>query len=318
MRGISLSPWARGSSGIRSGRPFTTFSSDTSPPCSAKEWGDAEIRKPFEERHPVAQWYHQLCEFQARHADEPGSGRIYTATATEPVMAYLALAYDLYTLEHHALLQQKLVSRLKVKDQFQGAPYETYVAAAFVRAGFEVVLEDEGDRARTHCEFTATHRATVAKYSVEAKSRHRPGLLGQPGDQKPFHEIEADVSTLLARALRKQADQERVVFIDVNVPPQEGAVFEADWFRKAAAQLRRMEETQRAGDPWPSAFVFFTNHPYHYVGDDAPEPGRTTIFTAINMGEFRQPEAAAVVERYPAIHDLFESVVNHTEVPHEL
>lgn len=23
-----------------------------------KEWGDAELKKPFEERHPIVQWYH--------------------------------------------------------------------------------------------------------------------------------------------------------------------------------------------------------------------------------------------------------------------
>ena len=71
-------------------------------------------------------------------------------------MAYTALAYDLYTLDHQALLQTKLVKRLKVKEQFQGARYEIYVSAAFVRAGFEMNLEDENDSTTTHCEFTAT------------------------------------------------------------------------------------------------------------------------------------------------------------------
>ncbi len=281
------------------------------------EWGNAELKKPFEERHPVPQWYHQLCELQAKHADQLGDGKIHSVKATGPVMAYLALAYDLYTLEHHALLQQKLVNRLKLKDQFQGARYETYVAAASVRAGFDVELEDEGDRATTHCEFTATHRATGAKYSVEAKSRHRHGFIGQPGTPKPLSEIDADVSTLLAKALRKQADHERVVFIDVNVPPQEGSVIEAEWFKKVASQVRRLEETQRRDDPWPAAFVFFTNHPYHYVGSDVPEPGRSTIFSAINMPDFRQPDLGIVARKYPAIKDLFDSVVRHTEVPHE-
>jgi hypothetical protein len=221
-------------------------------------------------------------------------------------------------LEHHALLQGKLVKRLKDKHQFQGARYETYVAAAFVRAGFDVRLEDEGDRSTSHCEFTATHRATGAKYSVEAKSRRRPGFLGQPGSPKPLDEIEADVATLLVKALRKRADHERVIFIDVNVPPQEGSVFEAEWFKKVASQLRRLEETQRPDDPWPPAFVFFTNHPYHYVGNEIPEPGRSTIFTAMNMPDFRQADSEVVARKYPAIKELFDSVLQHTEVPHEL
>ena len=284
---------------------------------SGSDWGNAELKKPFEERHPVLQWYQHLCEFQEKYADQREDGIIYSATATGPVMAFLALAYDLYTLEHHALLQGKLVNRLKVKDQFQGARYETYVAAAFVRAGFDVELEDEGDRQTTHCEFTATHQATGAKYSIEAKSRHRSGLLGQPGSPKPFDEIKADVSTLIARALRKQADYERVIFIDVNVPPQESSVFDAEGFGKVASQLELLEASQRPDKPRPAAFVFFTNHPYHYVGADALEPGKTTVLSGINMPDFKPPDIGILPRKYPAIFDLFNSLLQHTEIPHE-
>jgi len=282
---------------------------------TGSDWGNAELKKPLEERHPVLQWYQQLCEFQAKYADQLTDRKISSATATGPVMAFLALAYDLYTLEHHALLQGKLVNRLKVKDQFQGARYETYVAAAFVRAGFDVELEDECDRQTTHCEFTATHQATGAKYSIEAKSRHRSGLLGQPGSPKPFDEIKADVSTLIARALRKRADYERVIFIDVNVPPQESSIFEA--FGKIASQLELLEAGQRPDKPLPTAFVFFTNHPYHYAGADAPEPGRTAVLSGINMPDFRPPDTGILARKYPAIFDLLNSLLQHTEIPDE-
>jgi hypothetical protein len=72
---------------------------------------------------------------------------------------------------------------VEAQGSFQGARYETY-AAAVVRADL-IRPEGPGGRARTHCEFTATHRARGAAYSVEAKSRDRPGFLGQPGDPKP-------------------------------------------------------------------------------------------------------------------------------------
>jgi len=279
-----------------------------------KEWGQAELAKPFEERHPVVQWYHHLCEFQQTSLKEKGT--VTSAIMTGPVKAYLALAYDLYTLQHHVILRDSLVKRLKIKDQFQGARYEVYVCAACIRAGFDVALEDEGDGSTTHCEFVATHRATGLKYSVEAKSRHRPGLLGQAGDPKPVDQTEQDVIRLARRALGKGADHPRIIFIDVNMPPHRGGPFEALWFQSIARRLRLMEDKHSKKGTLPPAFAFFTNHPYHYVGNDEPEPGQTAFFTAIGIPDFRQPNPA-VMKTYPALDELSHSVFNHTEIPHE-
>lgn len=280
------------------------------------DWGNAEIKKPFSQRHPILQWYHRLCEFQQKHIQE--AGKIHSAIMTGPVKAYIALAYDLYTLEHHALLQEKLIKRLKIQDQFQGARYETYVAAAFIRAGFDVELEDEDDPTTSHCEFAAAYNGTGSRFSVEAKSRHRPGFLGHPGDPKPLSEIQADVLQLLQRSLRKRADHDRIVFIDVNVPPEDATLFETEWFKKVMKQLNRLESNQSADEPWPPAFVFFTNHPYHYVGIDESEPGQSTLFTAINIPEFKQPNPEIIKQKYPPLDQLLNSVLNHTQIPNEL
>lgn len=276
-----------------------------------KDWGNAELKKHPEEAHPLVQWYRDLCEFQRQHFEE--QGKIHSPVASGPVMAYLWLAYDLYTLAHQSLLQARLVKRLKVKRQFQGVRYETSVAAAYVRAGFDVVLEDETDTETSHCEFNATHRETGQKYSIEAKSRHRAGLLGQSGLPQPLEEIKAEVYSLLQKALSKKASFERIVFVDVNVPPEEGSVFESGWFKRVADQVNLLEQEEVV---WPPAFVFFTNHPYHYVGNDQAEPGRSVIFSAISMPEFKEPNPNTLM-RYPAIKQLFDSIIDHTQIPHE-
>ena len=282
--------------------------------CIGIEWGNAELKKPYRERHILLRWYNDVCEYQRETIKVPGE--VSEVVATGPVMAWLSLAYDLYTLRHHSLLQERLLERLRNQDQFQGARYEIYVAAAFVRAGFDLQTEDEDDPSVSHCEFTATHRATGLKYSVEAKSRHRPGLLGQPGEPQSWEKVQPDIGRLLRKALKKMANHERIVFIDINMPPQDAAGYDVSWFESLADVIGQMEGQQSEKEPLPSAFVFFTNHPYHYVGNEVPEPGRTFLFTGLNIPGFKPAKPEALGE-YPAIGQLFDSVVNHTTIPHE-
>ena len=101
------------------------------------------------------------------------------AVVTGVVACYLGLAYSLYLLAHNVELQEKLVRRLKVPGQFQGAYYEVTVANILIRAGFELELEDESDGTVKHCEFSARSRRTGKKYWVEAKMQSVAGLLGK-------------------------------------------------------------------------------------------------------------------------------------------
>ncbi|WP_228765583.1 hypothetical protein [Sphingopyxis solisilvae] len=54
-------------------------------------WGNAEIAKPLEQRHPIMQWYEALCHFQRKWVMKPG---VPTSTDVVGVLAcYLGLAY---------------------------------------------------------------------------------------------------------------------------------------------------------------------------------------------------------------------------------
>lgn len=289
-------------------------------------WGNTEIAKPREQRHPILQWYQDVCTWQREHEQARDADGIFSGVATGSVKAYYALAYDLWTLDNHAVLQDKLIHRLKNVDQFQGVRYELYVTASMIRAGFHVELEDESVSNRTHCELTATHRRTARKFSVEAKSTGRPGMLGKGGERTDIDDIKANIYRKLQDALLKDADYDRVVFIDVNMPPHKGQALEAPWFHAVADQLKKLEDSQSAKNPYPSAFLFFTNHPYHYVGNDDVEPSQTAIFTAINRNDLKAGSeggdslsAEALAERFttrnPEIGQLVDSVFNHTRIP---
>jgi hypothetical protein len=163
----------------RTWKTFPDFLGDYIKKALGPSWGTAEIKKPFEERHPILQWYEHVCLLQNTTIQQPGE--VAEAEMTGPVFAYLHLAYALYLLRDNSLLEDRLLARLRNCDQFQGALYETSIAAAFVRAGFGITLENETDSTESHCEFTVSHLSTGSKFSVEAKSRHRPGVLGQKG-----------------------------------------------------------------------------------------------------------------------------------------
>ena len=260
-------------------KTFFDFLADYIKSVFGRDWGDTQIAKPLNERHPIMQWYEAVCHYQKKTIGEPG--KVHTAPMTGATAAYFGLSYSLYLLAHNAELQTKLVGRLKNPDQFQGAYYETLVASWFILSGFELTLEDESDASDSHCEFSATSKRTGGTYSVEAKSR---------GPNKDH----LDVGAQLAKALRKTAAHQRIVMIDVNVPndpPRPADV----WLKEVMGTLQRLQLTLTVnGEPAPPAFVLVTNHPYHYdldgpvggiaalvggfkVPDLGPEGGFTTV-----------------------------------------
>jgi hypothetical protein len=296
-------------------KTFHDFLFDYIKNCLGSEWGNLELRKDYSERHPILQWYKALCDFQKKNIKQ--EEQIYSADCTGPVGAYLSLAYDLYVLRHHSLLQERLIGRLKDRKQFQGARYEVFVTASFIKAGFHIEFDDESDQKTSHCEFVATHKPSGKRYSVEAKSRHRPGYLGQDGTPRSNDNIRLRIGNLLRSALKKEAAHTRIVFIDINMPPERDGTrpFDARWFKSLMSEVSKVEKDGVDGKSTPPAYLVFTNHPYHYVGDDEQEPPKNFMMTAINMEHFKinAPEIARRID--PPIFTLWESINVHTKVP---
>jgi hypothetical protein len=284
-----------------------------------QDWFRAEAEKAVEQRHPLMQWY-QVLDDLGTWRDHPGGEMRKVSSPPALVSALLSLSYELYTLENYGLLTEPLLSRLKRPEHFQGARYEVYVAAACLRAGFDVELEDEDDRTTSHCEFTIAQLSSGRKYSVEAKSRQRTGYLGVSGKRARFDEIEANCTGLLVPALRKAAQHERIVFIDINVPPSDSALFESDWFNRIVYQIERLDMKPPQGSALPSAIVFFTNFPHHFIDGDNPLRGQTVGFTGLGLAEFRRTtrDESIVQTKHAPILALLDSMLRHTAVPHEL
>lgn len=250
-------------------RTFPDFLADYIKQVLEPAWGKAEIAKPFEARHPIMQWYDVMCSFQQNL--QPGTDDLVGFVPNGPTRAYLLLAYDLYTLRHHMALQAAVVRRLKHRDQFQGARHELFTAATCIRADYEIAYEDEGDTTRSHTELIATHRPTGQMIAVEAKSRHRPGVLGYPGERQPIDVLRAGIRRLLKDALAKPVAHPYVIFFDLNLPPFEGQLLTTPWFREIGGTVADLGD--KAGNQDAFNLIVFSNQPDHYRTDHAPATG---------------------------------------------
>ena len=289
---------------------FHDFLMDYIKICLGSDWGNAELQKPIQEMHPIIQWYRDQCDFQ-KTASENASQVVYKATATGSVAAYMAIAYELYLLEHHQKLQQKLLARLKDHSQFQGARYELYVAALFLKAGLQIDYQDEDDRSTTHCEFNAFDSINDRSFSVEAKSRHRPGFLGYPGLRQDPETIKLRIGELLNDAIAKEADHYRLILVDVNMPPEDQQNFGLSWFKPLAKTLSEIEKRTQE-----RAIVFLTNVPNHYVGSAEIEPSRNFFMSAINEPTFKQPDISTAASAFPSAMLLWKAMNDYETVPH--
>jgi hypothetical protein len=267
-------------------------------------WGTTELRKAEPERHPIALWYQALCRHQRKHMSE--SGTVVSMPYSGGTAAFMHLAYDLYSLDHNAELQARLLTRLRHPEGFSGARYETYVAAVFIRAGFDLVFENEQDGSTTHCEFTATHRGTGKKFSVEAKRRE--------GRRLRF-------GRLFNAALSKQAAHARVVFMDINTPDDERGNDRPLFLTTVRNRLRAWESTLLNGQPRPSAYVVMTNMPWEY-DLDGPAARSTYLAEGFQIPDFKEgvmfPTLRAAINARKAhceIHGLMQSIADHSEIP---
>jgi hypothetical protein len=181
---------------------FPDFLLDYVPTLFGREWWDEEMARPESERHPVWQW--RAAGIQFMHAQERQQDGTFAAFPNGLLAGYMTFAYDLYVVHDNSRLDELLLNRLKNKDQFQGARHELFAEATCLRAGYTLRRENEQDRARRHAEFTAVHKASVASISVEAKSKHRPGILGrlQHTIQPPQHRQRQHDILILIRTIR--------------------------------------------------------------------------------------------------------------------
>lgn len=306
-------------------RTFHDFLRDYLLGSLSPEWANAEQAKPVEQRHPILRWYAQASE-QAKNL-QVAKGTVISGPMTGAMRAFMNLAYNNYLVAHHGdgqAMADIYLRRLRSArtDDFTGALFETYAAAAFLKAGFKLSYEETARRSTSCVEFVATWPATSEKFSVEVKARVRgAGATTAIDDSDDAKRLR--VGAKLVKALTKAADHTRVVMIEVNIPEQltEGDRLEG-WAAGAVAQIRGNETATRSDSSlYPPAYVFVTNHAYHHdlAGTGG---GMQVVADGFRISDFGPDvryqgyrEILAARERHAAMMALIESMRAHYEIP---
>lgn len=255
------------------------------------EWGNEELKKSFNDRHIILQWFHVFAEYKNKYIAKQGT--VVSMPTIGVCHCYLGLAYNLYLLKHNVELQNRFISRLKDINNFQGAYYELIVANRLIRAGFALELEDEEDESTKHCEFSAVSAVTGKKYWVEAKSRSVVDVLGKSKHNGTKNsDPTCRLSTHLKNALLKPAADERLIFIDVNAPCHDDNV--PDWFTRAESKLR-MKGSNLSEDV--SAYIFVTNFNFHYRLNEEKQ-WLSTLPYGLGMSDFISNKPIRLIDWY--------------------
>ncbi|HEY2547856.1 MAG TPA: hypothetical protein VGI46_17420 [Candidatus Acidoferrum sp.] len=262
-------------------KSFHDFLVGYTPAIFGKEWWENETHKPVAAQNQVVGWREAMRRYAMAKSAAPDEAR---QNAENPFsLAYMTFAYDLYVVAHNGRLDDTLVARLKNRDQFQGARHELFAEATCLRAGFAIQRENERDKSTKHAEFLATHKQSGLKFSVEAKSKHRAGVLGMPGIPLPHHKLSLSFGQLINSALAKNPPHPLVVFIDTNLPTRWAQRLYAPRIEKDGqipsrllmALLDRVAKEHGGNDPY--ALLIFSNHPLHHFSPDELDPQKNLL-----------------------------------------
>jgi len=243
-----------------------------------REWWDNQRNLAPEERHFIMKCFLKFYEWQRRSsslADNKISDHLWGARPDGWSKSLIALAFDVCSLQHKLSLPEHLLNRLRNRNEYQGARYEIGIAAIFARLGCDIeFLEEEKKLKIKHYEFIATHRETNVSVAVEAKSRHRPGILHTEGVVEEEQLLKGDVHRLLNRALKQNPnDRPFMIFIDINSPLTPGVrPEEKQWF-KDIKKFMDSYDSPSMENPDPYNAIFFTNYSYHYQTEREADPG---------------------------------------------
>jgi len=249
-----------------------------------EQWRREQADLPEEQQHFIYHCWLKFNEWAQRNAvAENKIGNIYSNSPDGWTKSLLSLAFDVASIIHKEHMPIKLLNRLKNKAEYQGARYEVAIAAIFARLGFKLQFLDEQETVGSHPEFIANDVQSGESIAVEAKSKHREGVIHVPGKVQTQDELlRGDIQLLYRHALKQNPGNiPFLIFIDLNAPPSPNINWKSKkWF---ADIIHTMDKQSVYSDinPDPCTGIAYTNYSYHYQTDQEALGGEHVLSMAM-------------------------------------
>jgi SEC-C motif len=256
-----------------------------------REWAEAQAALPSSEQHHLyccmldyAAWTERVAREEKR-----GPDGLWSAAPSGSAQYLISVAWDLAVLLQASSgpLPARLPERLRDARAFQGARYELAIAGLFAKLDCAIEFLDDGKQSdKKHGEFIATHRPSGQRFAVEAKSRHREGVINQPGEfnaEEPLRGDRRGVRRLLRDAMEKDpGGLPLLVFLDINTPVEDPVPgVEPKWQSEIQALAGRMPQITGDERP-PFDALYVTNFSPHYDGSEIARGGELLCLRALD------------------------------------
>lgn len=240
-----------------------------------EDWFNAEKAKSLADRHVILRWRDQRNEQLRKYQDPNDPEALVRAPLTGEIRALHVLADDLYQLAHALKPPRKILARLRDMRQFQGARYEILAASLFARCGFKIDFIE--DTTKRNPEFIA--EKGNERIAVEAKSRHRAGVLNERGAFR--EDARAEIRRLYESAAgQNPGNLPFLILIDVNLPlTPDVPPLEKDWIREA---MEMFEHRHHEGLQNYDTALILTNFGWHFERDEGTPAGENMWARAEN------------------------------------
>ncbi len=189
---------------------------------------------------------------------------------------FRTLAFDIFCLRNSNSLPEKLIKRLRIGKQYQGARYEITIAAIFVRLGYKIEWIDDNSKIK-HPEFIA--KKDNFEIYVEAKSRH---IKGDQNSNENFDLEKAMNSNggggLLYKALQKKVPKNKFYMICIDINAIDDDKIPPKWLDNLHKSIKKQHNKNFIDKANPGTAVIFTNFSYHYYGLDETKNNHHMIY----------------------------------------